>query len=130
MVGSVKPDYQSLEEPMNSISSNQVLLGMAITLFLLGVAITISGVFLLVTRATGKDIKTLAAQTAHLVQKGVAEEVAGLVGNASSLLEAMNQLTRTTAGVGVFLTMMGLLLMGSACWLALRISTSALVFKP
>jgi hypothetical protein len=60
----------------------------------------------------------------------VAEEVAGLVGNASSLLEAVNQLTRTTAGVGVFLATMGLLLMGSACWLALRISSSALVFKP
>lgn len=115
---------------MNSISSNQILLGMAIALFLLGAAITISGVVLLLTRATGKDIKTLAAQTAHLVQKGVAEEVAGLVGNASGLLEAVNQLTRTTAGVGVFLTMMGLLLMGSACWLVLRISSSALVLKP
>lgn len=115
---------------MNSISSNQILLGMAIALFVLGAAITISGVVLLVTRATGKDIKTLAAQTAHLVQKGVAEEVAGLVGNASSLLDALNQLTRTTAGVGVFLASMGLLLMGSACWLALRISSSTLVFKP
>lgn len=115
---------------MNSISSNDILLLMAIILFLLGVAVTISGVVLLLTRATGKDIRSLAAQTAHLVQKGVAEEVAGLVGNASNLLEAVNQLTRTTAGVGVFLTIMGLLLMGSACWLALKISSAALVFNP
>jgi hypothetical protein len=105
---------------MNAISSQDILLSMSVTLFFLGVIITVTGVVILVTRAIGRDVKTLATQTTKLVQKGLAEDVAGLVGNASTLLDAVNQLTRTTAGVGVFLTIFGMLLMGVACWLALQ----------
>ena len=106
---------------MNAISSHDILLSMSVTLFFLGVIITVTGVVILVTRAIGRDVRTLATQTTRLVQKGLAEDVAGLVGNASSLLDAVNQLIRTTAGVGVFLTIFGMLLMGAACWLALQI---------
>lgn len=105
---------------MSSGLALELLLIMAIALFFLGMVTTIIGIIIL-TRATSKDIHTLATQTSRLAQKGLAEEVAGLVGNASSLLEAMNQLIRTTAGVGVFLTVFGLLLMISACLLALQI---------
>jgi len=72
-------------------------------------------------RAAGKDVHTLATQTTRLAQKGLAEQVAGLVGNASALLEAVNKLVRTTAGVGVFLTVLGLLLMISASLLVLQL---------
>src|SRR5512145_2670284 len=106
---------------MNAISSHDILLSMSVTLFFLGVIITVTGVVILVTRAIGRDVRTLATQTTRLVQKGLAEDVAGLVGNASTLLDAVNQLIRTTAGVGVFLTVFGMLLMGAACWLALQI---------
>jgi len=105
---------------MSSGLAYQLILIMAIALFFLGMVTTIIGIIIL-TRTSGKDIRTLATQTTRLAQKGLAEEVAGLVGNASSLLEAMNQLIRTTAGVGVFLTIFGLLLMISACLLALQI---------
>ena len=114
-------DFFLIEDNMNLITSHDILLSMAVTLFFLGVIITVTGVVILVTRAIGRDIRTLATQTTHLVQKGLAEDVAGLVGNASALLEAVNQLIRTTAGVGVFLTIFGMLLMGAACWLALQI---------
>jgi len=108
------------EVSMSSGLAYQLILIMAIALFFLGMVTTIIGIIIL-TRTSGKDIRTLATQTTRLAQKGLAEEVAGLVGNASSLLEAMNQLIRTTAGVGVFLTIFGLLLMISACLLALQI---------
>ena len=49
------------------------------------------------------------------------KDVAGLVGNASSLLDAINKLVRTTAGVGVFLTIIGLIFMFAASWIALKI---------
>jgi hypothetical protein len=64
----------------------------------------------------------LAAQTAQLAKKGIAEDVAGLVGNASTLLSATNELVRTSAGIGVFLAVLGFLLMGVATWLVLQIS--------
>jgi hypothetical protein len=99
----------------------ELLLIMAFSLFVLGMLTTIIGILILTTRVTNKDLRTIANQTSRLAQKGLAEEVAGLVGNASSLLDAMNQLVRTTAGVGVFLTLFGLCLISAACWIALKI---------
>jgi hypothetical protein len=90
-------------------------------LFLLGAATFIAGLLTLALRASSGDVKTLAAQAARLAQKGMAEEVVGLVGNASELLDAMNQLVRTTRGVGMFLTLLGLAIMAFAGWLAVQI---------
>ncbi|HLA99475.1 MAG TPA: hypothetical protein VJL34_13565 [Anaerolineales bacterium] len=99
----------------------EIILIMAIILFSLGLISTIAGILILTLRAAGKDVRTLATQTTRLAQKGLAEQVAGLVGNASALLEAVNKLVRTTAGVGVFLTVLGLLLMISASLLVLQL---------
>jgi hypothetical protein len=95
---------------------------MSVVLFLLGVACTITGVVILTVRVSGKDVRTLAAQTTRLAQKGLAEDIAGLVGNASGLLSALNDMVRTTSGVGVFITIVGLILMVSASLLALKIN--------
>jgi hypothetical protein len=99
----------------------ELLIVMVIISFFLGMASSITGIVILTTRAAGRDVHTLATQTTRLAQKGLAEEVAGLVGNATSLLDAMNQLIRTAAGVGFFLTVFGLLLMVAAAYLALQI---------
>jgi len=99
---------------------NLVLLIVAMQFFL-GMGTFVAGVLIVAFRASSNDVKTLALQTSRLVQKGVAEDVAGLVGNATELMDTMNQLVRTTKGVGIFLMLMGLLLMGLASWFALQI---------
>jgi hypothetical protein len=99
----------------------ELLLIMCAVLFGAGLLITLTGILMLIFRTSSKEIQTLAAQTTKLAQKGLAEEVAGLVGNASSLMDAVNQLVRTTAGVGVFLTVFGLVMMIAASVLALQI---------
>jgi len=99
----------------------ELLLIMAFALFGMGMLSCITGILILTTRVTNKDLRTIASQTTRLAQKGLAEEVAGLVGNASSLLEAMNQLVRTTAGIGVFLTVFGMTLMVIASVIVLKI---------
>ncbi len=95
---------------------------MVIGLFLLGAITLLVGILLLVTRSAGKEVRALATQTAQLAKKGIAEDVAGLVGNASNLLSATNELVRTSAGIGVFLAILGFLLMTAATWLVLKIS--------
>jgi hypothetical protein len=65
-------------------------------------------------------LKSLATQTAQIAQKGLAEEISGLVGNASSLLITINEMMRTTTGIGVFLTVIGLSLMAVTYWLVLQ----------
>lgn len=95
---------------------------MVIGLFILGAITLLIGVLLLITRSASKEVRTLATQTARLAKKGIAEDVAGLVGNASNLLSATNDLVRTSAGIGVFLAILGFILMAVATWFVLKIS--------
>jgi hypothetical protein len=105
-----------------NVSIFDITLLMAVGLFILGAITLLIGIILLITRSAGKEVRTLATQTAQLAKKGIAEDVAGLVGNASTLLSATNELVRTSAGIGVFLAVLGFLLMAGATWLVLKIS--------
>jgi len=107
---------------MNYLATPNLLLLISLLLFSLGLITTVTGIIILTTRATGKELRAIAAQTTRLAQKGLAENVAGLVGNASSLLEAVNQLVRTTAGIGVFLTVTGIVLMIAASLILFKLT--------
>ena len=91
-----------------------VMLMVAASLAVLGILAIIAGFFLLVRQAAGNAIQTIANQTENLAQKGIAEELSGLVGNARSLVDALNQLVRTTAGIGIFLTVAGFIMLLAA----------------
>lgn len=106
---------------MQTLSSQDFLTIMAASLFILGIATFSMGLFVLVARAMGRDIRTIANQSTRLAQKGITENVTGLVGNISALINATRQLVRTAAGIGIFLTFMGLLLLSIAYWLFLQI---------
>ena len=107
---------------MYEVNLNDLLLTMSASMFLLGLVTFSIGVFILVNRATGKDMTLITDQTSQLVGKGIAEDIAGLIGNASTLLQTMADMVRTAAGVGVFLTVTGVVLMGSSLWTILQIS--------
>lgn len=92
---------------MFQTTPSQIVSIITMSLIILGVVSIASGLFLLVTRASGKAVQTIAAQTTRLAQKGLAEEISGLVGNASALLDSLNQLVRTSAGIGIFLVLFG-----------------------
>ena len=99
-----------------------VILIMAVTGFFLGLLTFIAGIVILLFRPANTDIKALITQSAALAQKGIAEDVAGLVGHVSSLLESLNQLVKTTSGVGILLVVLGVLLMVGSSLLALQVS--------
>jgi predicted membrane-bound dolichyl-phosphate-mannose-protein mannosyltransferase len=105
----------------STLNTPEILKIIVISLFSLGTISLASGIFILFKKVMGEELKIITSQTAKLVQKGLAEEVAGLVGNASALLEALNQLIRTTTGVGVFMMLVGFILMVVAYFLALQI---------
>jgi hypothetical protein len=108
---------------MNWITLSELLMLMALGMFFLGLCSFITGIVLLVSRAWGKEVRSLAVQSTRLAQKGIAEEIAGLVGNASTLLNAVNELVRTVTGIGVFLTVVGLGLMALAFYFVLQLGT-------
>ena len=94
--------------------AQDLLFMLASSLVLLGVIAIGAGIFMLVTRASGSAVHTIANQTVRMAQKGLAEEISGLVGNASALLDALNQLVRTSAGIGIFLVLFGFIMLVAA----------------
>jgi len=106
---------------MPNFSPENILLTMTISLFMLGTVTLAIGIIILLTRALGRDVRAIATQTQKMAKKGITEELSGLVGNASALLNATNQMIRTTSGVGVFLTILGLLQLSAS--IALLLST-------
>lgn len=106
---------------MFSMTVNDFLLSMAIVLVVSGVIILGIGVFTLIKKLMGKELQTIADQTTKLAQKGIAEDVAGLVGNARTLIEALTQMVKTTAGIGIFLIIIGFVLLAAAYGLVLQI---------
>lgn len=103
------------------LTKNEFFLIMASAALVIGLILIIIGVVILVTRVLGGDVKKIAVQTAKLAQKGIAEEVAGLVGNTTTLVDSLNGLVKTAAGVGVFFILIGLLMLAAAYGLALQI---------
>jgi hypothetical protein len=93
---------------------------MIIGLFILGSITFMIGVAILVTGAWRRDLRSLTYQTTQLAQKGLTEEISGLVGNTSNLLNTLNDMVRTATGIGVFLTVSGGLLMLITCWFFLQ----------
>src|SRR4030042_2551998 len=104
---------------MNALTLHDIQLIMAGGLFLLGIGTFLTGVLILVAGSWWRDLRTLTAQTTRIAQKGLAEEISGLVGNASVLLTSINDLVHTTTGIGVFLTLIGSILMSVTFWLVL-----------
>ena len=109
---------------MDILNPFNMLVFMTLVLFFMGLGTFLIGIFMLAMRSTDQELKTIVNQTAQLAQKGIAEDVAGLVGNASNLLDAMNQLIRTNAGIGVYVTIIGLIIIGVASWLGFQIFMS------
>lgn len=79
------------------------------SLFLLGTVTFATGIILLITRTMGKDLRAITQQTSELAQKGLIDDLSGLVGNASALLTATSQMIRTTAGIAALLIFLGII---------------------
>lgn len=85
----------------------RVLSAMASGLFLIGLITFATGVAVLVIRSIGQDTRIISKSIAQITEKGIADDISGLVGNASSLMTATTNLIQTTKGIGVFLVISG-----------------------
>ena len=99
-----------------------LLFAMSAGLFVIGLFTLLTGVIILFIRSMGKESRTITKQVTRLAQKGIAEDISGLVGNASNLLSATSELIKTTRGIGTFLTIVGAILMLLGICLALYLN--------
>ncbi len=85
----------------------RVLSAMASGLFLIGLITSATGVAVLIIRSIGQDTRSISKSIAQITNKGIADDVSGLIGNASTLMNATTTLIQTTKGIGVFLIVSG-----------------------
>lgn len=97
---------------------------MATVMFLLGLIVLAISIFILTRQAIGRDIQTIANQTTKLAEKGITENIAGLVGNASALINALHDLSKSNTGIGVFLVFLGLALVTTAYFISRNLGIS------
>lgn len=102
----------------------RVLSAMASGLFLIGLITFATGVAVLVIRSIGQDTRIISKSIAQITEKGITDDISGLVGNASSLMTATTNLIQTTKGIGVFLVISGsvFMLLGIALTLYLGLN--------
>lgn len=89
-----------------SFTDLQIILAAGV--FLLGCICVVLGALVLIGRGYSREVRAIAVHTARLGQKGVAQEITGLVQSASELMTSINQLIRTSSGIGAFLILLGL----------------------
>jgi hypothetical protein len=104
---------------MYIIPTDNLQLIMLIFMFILGSLTFIIGVAILVTGAWRRDLRSITSQTARLAQKGIAEEVSGLIGNAAALLDTLNGMVKTAQGRCVA-DCIRRSLMSISCWFILN----------
>jgi hypothetical protein len=106
---------------MAMMTLNDVILTMTICVFVVGLVSVGAGIFILITRVLSEDLRTITRQTVQIGEKGIAEEVSGLVGNAATLISSLNNLIKTTAGIGLSVLLIGLVLIISSYLLIYKI---------
>ncbi len=87
-------------------------------LFFMGLFVMVISIYILTRQAIGREVQTIAKQTAKLAEKGITENIAGLVGNASALINALHDLSKSKSGIGVFLVFLGIALLATAYFIS------------
>ena len=99
--------------PLSTIDMQMII---AATVFVLGGMCVLLGIFVLVSRGYSKEIRALATHSARLGRKGMADEITGLVNSASELIAALNSLVKTASGAGLFLIILGIGMIAASYW--------------
>ncbi len=87
-------------------------------LFLLGLCSCIAGLWTILSRQYQQVLKSISAQSAKVSSKAVTDAgLAPLIEALSGLVKAVDQLIRTSVGVGVFLCLVGVMLCLVAFWI-------------
>lgn len=102
---------------MITLNSVDFTLTLAVILLAMGVITFLVGIITLAFKVKSDEFTTITEQSAKLMEKGVVDDVNELLGNTSSLLQTINQMIKTKAGVGVFLVMITFILFGVAYYL-------------
>jgi hypothetical protein len=93
---------------------------MSLVVFASGMFNIVFGVWRLLGRDFQNTMKSLALQTTRISQKAITDDIAGIADSAARLMDSVNQLVRTSAGIGAFLAILGMLQVVAAYWIVVH----------
>jgi len=102
---------------MFTLDSIDFALTIALILLGMGVITFFVGIIILAFKVRSNEFNAITEQSAKMMEKGVVENVSGLMETTSTLLNSINQMVKTKAGIGVFLVLMTFVLFGVAYFL-------------
>lgn len=92
--------------------------GMALTLFVMGLVACTAGLWTLIAQGTDRTLRGISEQSHRLHARALGEvTVSPMIDASARLVEAINQLVRTTMGIGAFLCLVGIALCLIAFWI-------------
>jgi len=106
---------------MFALTANDFVLTLSGVVLVLAVITFTIGLFTLAFKISTSEFAEISAHSAKLMGKGLTEDVSVLVGSASSLMASITQMTKTKAGVGMFLIIVSFILFLASYYLISRI---------
>jgi len=96
----------------------EIQIVMSISMFVIGVLSSLSGLWIILAKEYHQTMKELSIQSIRINGRAITQDsVAPLIDSASGMVEAINQLIRTAAGVGAFLCVAGVMICIVAFWM-------------
>ena len=100
----------------------EIQIVMSVSLFVIGVLSSLSGLWIILAKEYHQAMKTLSAQSVRISGRALTQDtVAPLIDSAARMVEAINQLIRTAAGVGAFLCVVGVGICVVSFWMIGRV---------
>jgi hypothetical protein len=94
-----------------------VRIAMGLAFFPVGLFAILSGLIILMSGPYRTEAKILAQQSARLSQKGLTDNISLVAQSATSLVESVNGLIKTSSGNAIVLVIVGFLLEAACYWL-------------
>jgi hypothetical protein len=101
----------------NLFTADSVRLIMGLAFFPMGLFSIGAGLSILIAGPYRQEAKILAEQSARISQKGLTGDISLVTQSATALVDAVNNLIRTTSGNAIVLIIVGALCDAAAYWL-------------
>jgi hypothetical protein len=99
------------------LTPDTIRLLMGLSFFPIGLFAIMAGLLILIAGPYRTEAKILAQQSARISQKGLTDNINLVAQSATALVEAVNNLIRTSSGNAIVLIIVGALFEVSAYWL-------------
>ncbi len=102
---------------LDLVTPDNMRLVMGLAFFPFGLLSTLAGLIMLIVGPYRREAQALAAHSARISQKGLTGDIAAVAQSATALMDAVNNLIRTSSGNAIVLIGVGMLFEAASYWL-------------